>query len=349
MTFVDEARLRVWAGDGGDGCSAFLREKYRPKGGPAGGDGGDGGSIIAIADAGMSTLLDYRYKDLIKADRGENGSGKSRHGAAARDTVLTVPVGTLIIDESSGETIADLTRPGQEAVLVYGGRGGRGNARFATSVNQAPRRADPGTPGEKRNLRLELRLLADVGVIGLPNAGKSSLVARVSAAKPKIGAYPFTSLAPTLGVVKWNEDGGSFVIADLPGLIEGAHEGHGLGLQFLKHVSRSAMLLHLLDASMKGPEQVMRDFDAVNAELESYSPQIVRRPQVVAMSKLDLPESAAMFPELKRYFEQRGLELLALSSATGEGCREIISMLGRKVVELRARQAEVDPGSAATD
>jgi GTP-binding protein len=346
MNFVDEARMRIVAGDGGDGCSAFLREKYRPHGGPSGGDGGDGGSIFAVADENVSTLLDFRSRHTIRAQRGENGRGKSQHGKAGEDTILRLPVGTLVFDDATGELLADLTSHGQSAQLAAGGRGGRGNARFATPTHQAPRRADPGTPGEQFDVRLELKLLADAGLVGLPNAGKSSLLARVSAARPKIADYPFTTLAPVLGVVAWAEEK-SFVLADIPGLIEGAHEGHGLGDRFLRHVERTAVLVHLLDASDRSADDAMRDFDTINQELAAYSPELADRPQIVALTKMDLPSAAGHASELRERLAVAGCEVIAISSATGEGCRELMTRIGHAVeAERRERAAavEVDEG-----
>ncbi len=339
MKFVDEARLQIAAGDGGDGCMAFLHEKYRPKGGPAGGDGGDGGSVIVHADPGLSTLLDYRYRRLVRAERGANGRGKSQHGHAGKDEHLRVPVGTLIYDSDSGALLADLTEAGQENCIAAGGRGGRGNARFATPTHQAPRRADPGTPGQTLNIMLELRLLADAGLIGLPNAGKSSLLARVSAARPKVADYPFTTLQPALGVVRWSEDA-NFVLADIPGLIEGAHQGHGLGIRFLKHVSRTALLVHLVDSSEKTVEQTLADYRTINAELAAYSPELGRRPQIVVATKTDLPDVAERLPKLSRGFADLGTDLHACSAATGDGCGELMTLLGASVAERRSLDAE---------
>lgn len=339
MNFVDEARLRIVAGDGGDGCAAFLREKYRPNGGPSGGDGGNGGCVLAVADENITTLLDFRSRHTIRAQRGENGRGKCQHGKAGSDTTMRLPVGTVIFDEETGEVLADLTEHGQTTLVAAGGHGGRGNARFATATHQAPRRADPGTPGEAFDVRLELRLLADAGLVGLPNAGKSSLLARVSAARPKIADYPFTTLAPVLGVVAWASDK-SLVLADIPGLIEGAHEGHGLGDRFLRHVERTAVLVHLLDASERTVDDAMADFDTVNRELAAYSGDLADRPQIVAVTKLDLPSAAENLPELTRLLEARGHEVFAISSATGQGCRELMTRVGHAVEEHRRRVAE---------
>lgn len=345
MNFVDEARLRIVAGDGGDGCAAFLREKYRPHGGPSGGDGGNGGSVLAVADENVSTLLDLRARHVVRGERGENGRGKCQHGKNGSDATLRLPVGTVIFDDETGTMLADLTENGQTALLAAGGRGGRGNARFATATHQAPRRADPGTPGEEFDVRLELRLLADAGLVGLPNAGKSSLLARVSAARPKIADYPFTTLAPVLGMVAWAEDK-SFVLADIPGLIEGAHEGHGLGDRFLRHVERTAVLVHLVDASDRSVEQAIEDFDTVNRELVAYSEDLSSRPQIVAMTKLDLPTAAANRAAIEASLGARGYDVLAISSATGEGCRELMTRIGHAVEDARRRRGEAAAAAA---
>jgi len=335
MKFLDQARIRVSAGDGGDGCVAFLREKYRPRGGPAGGDGGNGGSIYCRADAGLNTLYGFRHKRHVKAERGEDGRGKSQHGKSGTDTVLRVPVGTIVTDADTGEVLADLTVAGEETCIAAGGRGGRGNARFASSTRQAPQRADDGEQGEQHELLLELRLLADAGLIGLPNAGKSSLLARVSAARPKVADYPFTTLEPILGVVRVGVDD-SFALADIPGLVEGAHEGRGLGLQFLRHVSRTAILVHLVDASARTPEQVAEDFDTVNGELAAYSRELGARPQIVVASKLDLPPVREALDALTRRFNDRGMKLHAVSAATGEGCSELMTTIYQHVMAERA-------------
>jgi len=339
VKFLDEARIEIVAGDGGDGCVAFLREKYRPRGGPSGGDGGRGGSVWLVADAGLNTLLPFRYKRLFRAPRGENGRGKSQHGKAGEDLTIAVPPGTIATDAESAAIVADLNEPGTRVLAAAGGHGGRGNARFATPTNQAPRRADPGTPGERHVLRLELRLLADAGLIGLPNAGKSSLLARLSAARPKIADYPFTTLEPILGVVAVDADQ-SFVLADIPGLVEGAHLGRGLGLSFLRHVRRTAVLVHLIDASGKTPEAVLTDYDVINAELEAYAAELRERPQIVAISKCDLPDTRALLPVLRDEFGKRNIQLRHVSSVSGEGCRDLMIAVWQTIQHGRSLTAD---------
>lgn len=335
MRFLDEARIRVTAGSGGNGCVAFLREKYRPRGGPAGGDGGRGGDIIARADEGMGTLLFYSSHRLFRAQSGESGRGKSQHGRSGSDLVLKFPTGTIIRDAGNGDLVADLTHDGEEVLLAKGGRGGRGNARFATPTHQAPRRADPGEPGEERELVLELRLLADAGLIGLPNAGKSSLLARLSAARPKIADYPFTTLEPVLGVVAIDPET-TFTLADIPGLVERAHEGRGLGHTFLRHIRRTAVLVHLIDASTGSVEEALRNHEIVNLELTRHSADLAAKPQITVASKTDLPAVAEALPALRAAFADRNINIMAVSSATGAGCRELVARIYAEVRALRA-------------
>ncbi|MGO0123541.1 GTPase ObgE [Desulfothermobacter acidiphilus] len=327
--FYDYLKIHVKAGDGGDGCVAFRREKYVPFGGPSGGDGGKGGDVILRADARLRTLIDFHFQKHFKAERGGHGQGKNRTGKNGRDLVLRVPVGTVVRDAASGAVIADLVEDGQEVVVARGGRGGRGNARFATSTNQAPRYAEKGEPGEERWLELELKLLADVGLIGLPNAGKSSLLNRVSAARPRVADYPFTTLEPCLGVVRLAE-GESFVMADLPGLIEGAHAGAGLGHRFLRHIERTRLLVHVLDMSSTAAMDPLRAFAVVNRELELYNPELARRPQIIAANKMDLPGSEANLQRLRG--ELKDYEIFPLSTVTGEG---IPALLHRVAALLR--------------
>ncbi len=327
-TFIDQTLLHVRAGDGGNGCMAFRREKFVPHGGPSGGDGGDGGSVHIVGDASLNTLYHLRFQNLYAAERGAHGKGANRTGRTGNDLDVAVPLGTQVFAEDTGALLGEVIEPGQRLLVASGGRGGRGNARFATSTNQAPRRHDPGTEGEERRLRLELKLLADVGVVGLPNAGKSTLISVVSAARPKIADYPFTTLVPQLGVAVLDRYSDPFVIADLPGLIEGAAHGAGLGIQFLRHVERCRVLLHLVDLSSEGDAKV--DFATVDRELGEYNAALLERPRLVIGSKLDAarPERQA---ELRAAAAERGLPYLELSSATHEGVRELVSELTRRL------------------
>ncbi|MBE0598882.1 MAG: GTPase ObgE [Desulfuromonadales bacterium] len=318
MQFVDEVKIYAKAGNGGRGCLSFRREKFIPLGGPDGGDGGDGGDIVLEVDPGLGTLLDLRYRQHYKAGNGEHGRGKNMHGKNGESMQLRVPPGTLVRDEETGEILADLTEPGQQLVLLRGGRGGRGNARFATSTNRAPRHTQPGIPGEERWLRLELKLLADVGLVGFPNAGKSTLISAVSAARPKIADYPFTTLVPNLGVVRYG-DYRSFVMADIPGLIVGASEGHGLGTRFLKHVERTDLFLHLVDTSPLQSGDPLENFDLINHELEQHNPLLRQKPQLVVLTKMDLTEVRQLAPEVTEAFAGRGLTVFPISAVTGEG------------------------------
>jgi GTP-binding protein len=326
--FVDEIDIFVKGGDGGAGCVSFRREKFVPRGGPDGGDGGAGGSIWLEADRSLATLLDFHYKRHYEAERGQHGKGANRHGASGNDLVLRVPVGTVVTDRDTGEALGDLAGPGQRVLAVPGMRGGRGNARFATSTNRAPRRADLGRPGPERWLHLELKLLADVGVIGFPNAGKSTLVSRLSAAKPKIADYPFTTLVPTLGIVRVDVER-TFVIADLPGLIPGAAEGKGLGHRFLRHTERTRLLLHVLDLDPSTDRDPIDDLRVIDAELDAYSTELAARPQVVVANKLDLvtPSATGVADRLRRVEEhcaREGRELYTISAATGRGLGELV-------------------------
>lgn len=321
--FIDRARIEVKAGTGGHGMSSFRREKFVPKGGPSGGDGGLGADIIFVVDPHRNTLIDFRYKRKFVGKNGVNGGTKNCHGQAAEPLYIKVPAGTLIKDEATGEVLADLTQPGQEAVLARGGRGGRGNARFANSVNRAPTFAEMGEPGEGRTLLLELKLLADVGLVGYPSVGKSSIISRVSAAKPEIAAYHFTTLTPVLGVVSLDE-AHSFVIADIPGLIEGAHEGVGLGHDFLRHVERTKVIVHVVDVSGIEGRDPLEDYHKINAELRLYNERLARRPQIIAANKMDLPGADQHFERLKRLAEENGVEIFPVSAATGEGLKALI-------------------------
>jgi len=321
--FVDEIAIHVKGGDGGAGCVSFRREKFVPRGGPDGGDGGDGGSVFIQADPALTTLLDYHYRRHYEAERGQHGKGANRHGASGEDLLLRVPVGTVVSDRDTGEVIADLATPGQRVLVQRGARGGRGNARFASSTNRAPREAEPGTYGEGRWLRLELKLLADVGVIGFPNAGKSTLVSRLSAATPKIADYPFTTLEPTLGLVRVDHDR-SFVIADLPGLIPGASEGRGLGHQFLRHTERTRLLLHVLDLDPSTGRDPVDDLGVIDAELRAYSPALADRPRIVVANKIDLPDAAPRARAVREHCEACGLPFVLISAATGAGLDQLL-------------------------
>ncbi len=320
--FVDEVRVFVKAGDGGRGCVSFRREKYVPRGGPDGGDGGRGGSVILVADPGLTTLLDFRYRRHYAAARGEPGMGSDKHGANAPDLVLRVPVGTVVRERDTGLLLGELTRGAQRLVVAQGGRGGRGNARFATSTRRAPRIAEPGGTAEERWLALELKLLADVGVVGFPNAGKSTLVARLSAARPKIASYPFTTLVPTLGLVRVDDER-SFVIADIPGLIPGASEGKGLGLRFLRHVERTRVLVHLLDLDPATGRDPVEDWRLIQHELAEYSPELARRPQILAANKVDVEGSQPRLERVRALAEREGLPLVSISARTGAGLDEL--------------------------
>jgi GTP-binding protein len=335
MKFIDEATIHVKGGDGGNGSAAFRREDGVPYGGPSGGDGGNGGNVVVIAETGLSSLLDFKYKRHYKADRGEDGRNKDQYGAAGEDLTIKVPIGTVVIDEGTGDQLVDLSAPGQKFVLAKGGIGGRGNIHFKTAWNQAPRKAEPGTPGEERTIRLELKLLADVGLLGFPNVGKSTFISHVSRARPKIADYPFTTLVPNLGVVQLSDER-HFVIADIPGLIEGASDGAGLGHQFLRHVERCRVLLHILDDTFTtGPERSpLADFQVINAELARYAPDLANTPQVVVLNKLDATDPDAI--ELhKQEFAAIGIELLTMSAATGDGIAPVLERLWSHLVQSR--------------
>jgi GTP-binding protein len=333
--FVDEAKIYVKAGDGGNGCVAFRREKYVPRGGPSGGDGGVGGSIYLEANVNDNTLLRYRYNREFKADRGRHGEGSNCTGVSGDDMILKVPVGTLVFDEEGEELLADLNKPGQRVLVAQGGRGGRGNQHFAKPWHQAPREKEEGQAGEERRLRLELKLLADVGLVGFPNAGKSTLISVISAARPKIANYPFTTLQPNLGVV--NVDGGTgrhgtelgrtFVVADLPGLIEGASQGAGLGIRFLRHVERTRLLVHLIDTSDATDADPLEAFEIINAELAAFSAGLMAKPMIVVASKLDATTDRSRLEELQTFCKKKGLEFHAISAATGEGVKELMQGL----------------------
>lgn len=334
MKFIDEAKIYVKGGDGGRGCVSFRREKYIPKGGPDGGDGGKGGDIFIIADRNLSSLLDFKYKRRYEAGRGEHGQGSNCTGKDGEDIVIRVPVGTVLKNPETGEMIADLIADGQKIILAKGGRGGKGNAFFVSSTYQAPKFAQPGEKGEERWLNLELKILADVGIIGFPNAGKSTLISHISAAKPKIADYPFTTLKPHLGVVKFEEHN-HFVVADIPGLIEDAHIGKGLGIKFLKHIERTNLLIHLIDIFPQIGRDPYRDFEIINKELHAFNPDMAKKPQVVGLNKVDITEAREELPKLLRYFKAKGLAVFGISAATGEGLDKLIKYVGKEVARLK--------------
>jgi GTP-binding protein len=323
--FIDRVRIHVKAGRGGNGCISFRREKHVPKGGPDGGDGGRGGNVIAHVDDHVNTLLRQYYTQHYRAEDGEHGKGSNMHGRSGSDVVMRAPPGTIIRDADTQELLADLTSPGQSAVLAKGGLGGRGNARFKSSTNQAPRVAEKGEPGEERTLELELRLIADVGLVGCPNAGKSSILARVSAAKPKIADYPFTTLSPVLGVVRVDDER-SFILADIPGLIEGAHSGTGLGDEFLRHISRTRVLIHVIDAASVDGRDPVEDYENINEELSLYDTRLAELPQVIAANKTDLPSAESGLQKLKKHLgeEENRVSLIPVSAATGVGLMQLI-------------------------
>ena len=320
--FIDEAKIRVAGGDGGNGCVAFRREKFVPRGGPSGGDGGQGGSVYLESSEHLNTLLKFRYKREFAAQRGRHGEGSNRHGRDGEDLIIQVPVGTVVYDEATAEKAWDFDAPGRRFLAARGGRGGRGNARFATSTHQAPRKAEPGRPGETRQFKLELKLLADVGLVGFPNVGKSTLISRLSAARPKIADYPFTTLEPHLGVVALDLDR-SFVLADIPGLIEGAHLGRGLGIRFLKHVERTRLLLHLIDVADSVGRDPAEDYRVLMSELQSFSADISSKPMLLVASKVDAAGTGDRLAALRKFSDEQGKPLHEISCVTGEGLEEL--------------------------
>jgi len=352
--FIDEAKIRVKAGDGGNGCMAFRREKFVPRGGPSGGDGGKGGDVIMESSERHNTLVHFRFNPEYKAERGRHGEGSNRTGHEGADVVLKVPVGTILYDDDTGEKIHDFTHADERVVIARGGRGGRGNARFATSTHQAPRECEPGRPGEERVYRLELKLLADVGLVGYPNVGKSTLIARISAARPKIADYPFTTLEPNLGVVvvgaNSDPDQISFLVADIPGLIEGAHSGAGLGTQFLRHIERTRLLVHLVDVSDSGGRpDPQKDVQVIMGELKSFGAHLEDKPEVLVASKIDVANKDKL-AKLRRYAKKKGLKLLEISAVTGEGVEELKHEMAKRVRELRVQPSasvERSPHEAA--
>ena len=330
MKFVDYVKIYVKAGDGGRGCVSFRREKYVPKGGPDGGDGGKGGDVIIRASSELHTLLDHRYQKTYKAKRGEHGKGSNMKGKDGEDLIIQVPIGTVVKDADSEEILADLDEDGKDLIVARGGKGGLGNAHFATPINQTPRYAQPGQKGEEKWIILELKLLADVGLIGLPNAGKSTLISIISSARPQIADYPFTTLTPVLGVVKY-KDYQSFVVADIPGLIEGAHKGAGLGHQFLRHVERTSILLHLVDVSDYLQSDPVGDFEKIQKELELYNPELINKPFAVVGTKIDIAYEGKRLKRLKDYCKGKGIDFFPISAVKKEGIEKILEYLSVKV------------------
>jgi len=319
--FIDEANITVKAGGGGHGCIAFRREKFVPKGGPSGGNGGHGGSIYLVADTHENTLLKFRFNHTFRAERGRHGEGSNRHGRSGEDLEIRVPVGTVIYDVETGEILHDFTQANESLLIAKGGRGGHGNAHFASSINRVPYKAQDGAPGEEKTLRLELKLLADVGLVGYPNVGKSTLISRISAARPKIAEYPFTTMEPHLGVVSLDTDR-SFVVADIPGLIEGAHLGAGLGVQFLKHIERTRLLLHLIDMSEMSDRDPIDEFHTINSELAEHNADLPRKPKIIVAAKMDAA-IATRVQKLSRWCAKNNLEFVKISSITGEGLEDL--------------------------
>jgi GTP-binding protein len=340
--FIDEAKIRVKAGDGGNGCMAFRREKFVPRGGPSGGDGGKGGDVIMESSERHNTLVHFRFNPEYKAQRGRHGEGSNKTGREGVDVLLKVPVGTILYDDETGEKVHDFARPDDRIVVACGGRGGRGNARFATSTHQAPREHEDGRPGEDRVFRLELKLLADVGLVGYPNVGKSTLISRISAARPKIADYPFTTLQPNLGVAVAGQPPNekSFVVADIPGLIEGAHAGAGLGVQFLRHIERTRLLVHMVDVSdASGRTDPVKDVEVINEELASFGAYLDEKPVIMVASKIDIANKEKL-AKLKRYCKKKALELFPISAVTGKGVDDLKYAIADKVEELREKQAD---------
>jgi GTP-binding protein len=339
--FVDEARITVSGGDGGNGCVSFRREKFVPRGGPDGGDGGDGGSVVLVADPELNTLLPFRYRSIFRADRGRHGEGSQRTGRSGDDLEVHVPVGTLVTDAESGTNLADLAHADDRVPIARGGRGGRGNARFASSTNRAPTRHDPGGEGEQHILRLELKLLADVGLVGFPNAGKSTFLSRVSAARPKIADYPFTTLAPSLGVARV-DDNRSLVVADIPGLIEGAHGGAGLGDRFLRHIERCRVILHLVDPTTEG-RTFAQAVDTIDRELALYSPTLAQKPQILVLTKKDALQDPDVLREAQREARKRRRPLYVVSAVTGEGLAVLLRTAADEIARHAPRMAGEEP------
>jgi GTP-binding protein len=337
--FVDEVKVSVQGGHGGRGCVSFRREKYVERGGPNGGAGGKGGDVILFVAPHVRTLSDFRFRPLQRAKRGEHGRGKDQYGAGGEDLFLKVPRGTIVRNAETGEVLADMTEVGEQIVIARGGLGGRGNASFKSSTNRAPRYAQPGEPGEEIDLALELRLLADVGIVGFPNAGKSTLISVISSARPKIADYPFTTLTPNLGVVTYDE-GESFVVADVPGLIPGAHEGAGLGSRFLRHLSRTRLLLHLVDLSPETGRDPVEDYHQINTELDGFDFRLGERKQILAANKIDIPEAAASLERLRSLAERNNLDFYPISAVTRQGVKELVDAVKSELGRIEAMEEE---------
>ncbi len=335
--FVDEASIYIQSGDGGDGCVAFRREKFVPRGGPSGGDGGRGGDVILRASQRHNTLIHFRFRPEHRAGRGRHGEGSKRTGADAEPVILEVPPGTLVYDAETEELLHDFTRPDEAVVMARGGRGGRGNARFARPTHQAPREFEPGGAGVQRRLRLELKLLAEVGLVGYPNVGKSTLISRISAARPKIADYPFTTLEPNLGVVRVGEFF-SFLVADIPGLVEGAHQGHGLGSRFLRHIERTRLLVHLIDVSESSGREPVQDFEVIGRELANFSPRLAQKPLLVVASKIDAAQNPERIEKLEEFCRTRGLACVPVSAVTGAGLEQLKFQMAERVREQRLQE-----------
>jgi GTP-binding protein len=344
--FIDEATIRVKAGDGGNGCLAFRREKFVPRGGPSGGDGGDGGDIVMESSERHNTLVHFRFNPEYKSQRGRHGEGSNKKGREGEGITLKVPVGTILYDAETGEKVHDFSLPDERIVMACGGRGGRGNARFATSTHQAPREHEDGRPGEERVFRLELKLLADVGLVGFPNVGKSTLISRISAARPKVADYPFTTLQPNLGVVAVGDVPGerSFVVADIPGLIEGAHSGAGLGMQFLRHIERTRLLVHMVDVSDgSGRLDPLNDIEVISGELKSFGGKLDEKPTILVASKIDVANKEKL-TNMKKYAKKQGMDLYPISAVTGKGIEELKFAMAEKLDELPGRAEVVSDG-----